>query len=82
MTDQGVAFAREGELLTFSTVRVPRPGIEAPYTLGQVRLDDGPTLFTHIRNLPEAASVPLRVRLVLGEPGATPSFWFCPLELS
>ena len=75
------AFGPGGELLTHTTVWVGRPGLEPPYVLGQVKLDDGPLVFVHVRELPADARVPLRVSLVLaGDAAAVPPFWFHPEE--
>lgn len=75
-----VPFARSGSLLTFTEVHVPRAGLETPYTLGQVRIDeDGPVVFGHIRGLAADAAVPLRVSLHLAEePDDVPWYWFEP----
>ena len=72
------SFATAGQLLTHTTVWVPRPGLEAGYTLGLVQVADGPSVFTHLRGVPADASVPLAVRLVLGGEGQVPPFWFEP----
>jgi uncharacterized OB-fold protein len=75
------SFARSGDLVTYTTVWVSRPGLEAPYTLGQVIVDDGPLVFAHIRKLPPEQQVPLRVHiLVAGSETAVPPFWFEPEE--
>jgi len=71
-------FSHLGSLLTYTQVWVPRPGLEPPFTLGQVEFDDGPLVFTHVRNLPEGSRVPLPVQIVLGEEGAVPAFWVEP----
>lgn len=74
-----VAFSAHGQLLTYTTVWIPRPGIAPPYTLGLVRLDDGVSVFAHLRALPAEARVPLAVRLILApDEGAIPPFWFEP----
>jgi uncharacterized OB-fold protein len=74
-------FAATGSLLTFTTVWVARAGIEAPYTLGQVKVDDGPLVFGHVRGLPAESRVPLRVRLAISEAEQSfPPFWFEPEE--
>jgi len=76
-----VGLAREGSLLTFTTVWVPRPGLEPPYVLGQVKLPEGVRVFAHARGLTADHRVPLPVRLVLAEDeDAVPPFWFEPLE--
>jgi uncharacterized OB-fold protein len=70
-----------GTLVTFTTVWVSRPGLEAPYTLGQVMLDDHVGLFAHVRGLPDDARVPLRVRLSVAPSEAdVPPFWFEPAD--
>lgn len=75
-----VAFDPCGSLLTFTDVHVPRAGLETPYTLGQVRIDDGgPVVFGHIRGLAPEAAVPVRVRLHLAEHrDQVPWYWFEP----
>ena len=70
--------ATAGRLITFSTVWVSRPGLDAPYVLAQVELDDGVRLFAHVRGLadPQAGD---RVRLVFGlDDDDIPPFWFEP----
>ncbi len=75
------AFSPTGLLTTYTVVWVSRPGLEPPYSLGQVTLDDGVNLYAHVRGLEDDARVPLRVRLVLdGRAEAFPSFWFIPGE--
>jgi len=61
-------------------VWVPRPGLDVPYTLGQVHVDaDGPVVFGHIRGLHDGAEVPCPVRLFLAaDRGETPWYWFQP----
>jgi uncharacterized OB-fold protein len=73
------ALADHGDLITYTTVWVPRPGIEAPFTLGQVELRDEALVFAHVRGLEPGDLVRLPVRLVLAE-GAedVPPFWFEP----
>ena len=67
-----------GVLVTYTTVWVSRPGLAAPYMLGQVDL--GPVrVVGHIRGLGADVKVPLRVRLVVEAPeDALPPFWFKP----
>jgi uncharacterized protein len=68
-----------GTLVTYTTVWVPRPGLQAPYVLGQVDLDDGVRIFTHGRELTDGAKVPMPVRLEFdADPEALPPFWFVP----
>ena len=75
------SFASTGSLLTCTTVWVGRPGLEPPYTIGQVKLDEGPLIFGHVRGLADAALMPLAVRLVMAASGADiPPFWFEPEE--
>jgi uncharacterized protein len=72
------SLATAGRLLTYSTVWVPRPGLEAPYVLGQVGLDDGVRLFVHIRQMPEPTAG-ATVQLVFAQDErAVPPFWFEP----
>lgn len=75
------SFAPRGSLLTCTTVWVGRAGLEPPYTLGQVKLDDGPLIFGHVRELEEGATMPVAVRLVIAERADdVPPFWFEPEE--
>lgn len=68
-----------GTLITHTEVWTPRPGLEVPYRLAQVRLQDGPTIFCHVRGLRAGQAVPLPVHLVLAEvEDAVPPFWFEP----
>ena len=75
-------FSSDGQLLTYTTVHVARPGIEPPYTIGQVKLDDGPLIFGHVRGLADGTPVPAPVQLVVSpEPDSIPPFWFEPEEV-
>jgi uncharacterized OB-fold protein len=76
-----IQLSDEGTLLTYTTVRVPRAGLSAPYVLGQVDLLDGVRIFAHGRGLTEEHRVPLRVRLILSDdPSRVPPFYFQPEE--
>ena len=78
---QQTTFAPGGSLLSVTTVWVAREGIEPPYTLGQVKLDDGALVFGHVRGLAADAAVPVRVRAVVAaDQAAFPTFWFEPEE--
>jgi uncharacterized OB-fold protein len=69
--------AATGTLLTHTTVSVPRPGLETPYTLGQVEIDDGPRVFCHVRGVGENTTVPCAVAVAFAErDDAVPLFWF------
>lgn len=71
------AFATSGQLRTFTTMWIGPETIPAPYVIGQVRLDEGPLIFAHVRGLGADARVPLMVRLRLADdPAAVPPFWF------
>jgi len=76
-TEMGYRLPREGSLMSFTTVWVSRPGLEAPYSLGQV-IVDGSTFFGHVRGLPEGAKVPLPVDIQVGSDDADVLFWFEP----
>ena len=68
----------EGTLLSFTTVWVPRPGLPAPYTLGQIEIGDA-MFFGHVRKLGPDAHVPSPVRVcVPAQDDGVPSFWFEP----
>jgi uncharacterized OB-fold protein len=74
-------FAPRGSLLTHTEVWTARPGLEVPYRLAQVQLDDGPAIFCHVRALAPGRPVPLPVRLVVAaDDAAVPPFWFEPEE--
>jgi uncharacterized protein len=75
-----VPFSPVGSLLTYTEVHVPRAGLQTPYTLGQVRIDDGgPVVFGHVRRLAPELAVPVRVRLHLSPSlDDVPWYWFEP----
>lgn len=74
-----VTLASGGSLLSYTTVWVERDGISPPFVLGQVRLDDGTLLYSHVRGLEDDRKVPLRVKVVVsGPPQISPAFWFEP----
>lgn len=57
-----VGFAGRGLLLSFTRVHVPRPGLEDPYLLGQVRLQGGPVVFGPLAGAEAAVAVGREVR--------------------
>ncbi|RBQ15852.1 hypothetical protein DP939_33115 [Spongiactinospora rosea] len=71
------AFARSGTLVSCTRVMVPRPGLEAPYMLGQVRLDDGPVVFGQILGLDDTEAVPCPVTVRV----SAARYWFTPAGL-
>ena len=71
-------FGPAGILISFTTVWVPRPGLEVPYTLGQVVVEGGPAVFGHVRGLPADARTPFRVTLRIAADDVVPPFWFEP----
>lgn len=78
---EGLAFESTGTLITHTTVWVPRPGLEPPYTLAQIDLPEGVRVFAHLRELTPEHRVPFPVRLVIApEETAVPPFWFVPME--
>jgi len=71
-----------GTLVTHTTVWVPRPPLEPPFTLGQVELPEGVLVFAHVRGLAGDDRVPLPVELRLAErDDDVPPFWFEPVRL-
>lgn len=52
------AFRGTAQLVSYTEVMVARPGIEAPYVLGQIRLDDGPVVFGRVVGLTEPVALP------------------------
>lgn len=72
-------FAATGVLLTYTTVHVPRPGLPAPYTLGQIALDDGGQMvFGQVRTDGTEPEAGMAVRVRIGAPRETPRYWFVP----
>jgi uncharacterized OB-fold protein len=72
-----IAISQVGSLISFTRCWVPRPGLEPPFTIGQVKFPEGVTVFGHVRGLPEGVRVPTPVRVVLAEgEDAVPAFWF------
>jgi uncharacterized OB-fold protein len=68
-----------GTAISYTTVWIPRPGIEPPFVLAQVKITDGPLVFAHLREVGADARVPFPVRLVPAESAdAVPPFWFVP----
>jgi uncharacterized OB-fold protein len=79
LTALDFALPRQGKLLSFAKVWVPRPGLETPYTLGQVELA-GAIFFGHVHELRGDARVPLTVRVVIPKDAdGSLSFWFEPV---
>ena len=56
----------KGTVLSYTIVTDAPEGFEeqAPYTLGLVKLDDGPTVLAQLTDLEEPASIGLRVEMV------------------
>jgi uncharacterized protein len=76
---EAVHLPEVGTLVSYTTVWVPRGALPAPYVLGQVDYGHGATVFAHVRELPDGATVPLPARVVLADdPDVVPSFWFEP----
>jgi uncharacterized protein len=73
---QRVELASAGVLLSHTRCWVPRPGLEPPFVLGQVRFPEGVTVFGHIRGLPDSAPSGTEVRVVVAEEDSLPAFWF------
>ena len=73
-------FKPTGSLITHTTVWVPRPSLDVPYTLGQIELDgNGPVVFGHVRGINGEFKVPCPVRLFLAkDPDTVPWYWFEP----
>jgi uncharacterized OB-fold protein len=72
-----VAIDGPGTLVSHTRCWVPRPGLEPPFVIGQVRFPDEVIVFGHVRGLPDDAPVPLPVRVVLADdPATVPAFWF------
>lgn len=69
-------FGPAGELISQTVVWVARPGVEAPFTLAEVRLADGPRVFGHLRGPAPDGEGARAVMLRVGDEGATPPFWF------
>jgi uncharacterized OB-fold protein len=73
--------ADRGTLVTHTTVWVPRPPLEPPFTLGQVELPEAVLVFAHIHGLEDTDKVPLEVELRLAADAEdVPPFWFVPVR--
>jgi uncharacterized OB-fold protein len=69
----------KGSLVTYTRVWVSRPGLDAPFTMGQVHLPEGIVVFAHVQDLPEEARVPMDVLLrMASEETSVPPFFFVP----
>lgn len=77
-TDVTHRLSATGTLLSFTRVWVARPGVDAPYWLGQAEID-GCVFFGHVRGLDEMSTVPCEVRVEVGDTEQTPLFWFEPV---
>jgi uncharacterized OB-fold protein len=76
---QQVDLPKIGTLLSYTKVWVPRLGLAAPYTLGQVSFGRGVLLFAHVRGLRAGTRVPTDVRTVIPHlPDDAVAFWFEP----
>lgn len=72
-----VDLPKRAQLLSYTKVWVPRPGLATPYTLGQVSFGHGVLLFAHVRGLPDDIRVPVEVKAVIPpSPDDSVTFWF------
>lgn len=70
-------FLPTGKLLTYTRVWIPRPGLECPYVLAQVMVDEGPVIFGHLRGPLPDEPLPVGVHIVLdSDLAGIPPFWF------
>jgi uncharacterized OB-fold protein len=70
-----------GDLTAHTTAWVPRPGIQAPYTLGLIRLTEDVLVLAHVRGLDDVIGPPHPVRIVFPASAAEPvPFWFTSLS--
>lgn len=64
-----IELSREGALFSWSTVWMPAAGMTPPYTVGYVRLQDGPLVFT-LLSVPDGlelrAGMPVRLAVGTG----------------
>lgn len=75
------AFDGTAELLSYTEVMVARPGIEAPYLLGQMRLANGPIVFGRVVGLHEDMRLPCAGEVRARDDGAGGVVvWFEPEE--
>ena len=73
-------FGPRGRLTSATTVWVSRPGLPAPYVLGQVRFEGGPQVVCHVRDLDAESALPIDVQLEFALlDDAVPLFWCRPL---
>lgn len=78
-TDTDFRMSDTGTLLSWTTVWVSRPGLSAPYQLGQAVID-GTVFFGHVRGVTPRHRVPLEITVKVGEPGSDILFWFEPRD--
>jgi uncharacterized OB-fold protein len=65
---QGKTASGRGTLIAVTTVRVPAPGFEAPYSVGLIKLAEGPRVFARLLNTEPEIAPGRKMRLVW-EPG-------------
>jgi uncharacterized OB-fold protein len=74
-----VPLPARGMLTSYTKVWIPRDDYPSPFLLGQVVLDDGTLLFSHVCRLPENQLVPTRVAVVVPHQLTDGlAFWFEP----
>jgi hypothetical protein len=70
---------RQGSLISYTIVWMSRPGVDAPYVLGQADFGDGASVFAHVRGLDGDVRVPTPVHAVISADESTvPRFWLTP----
>ena len=76
---EDVVLAGRGTVQTYTVVHVARPGLDVPYVLGLVILDDNVRLYAHLRNMPPDVRLPCPVSVnFAADRHAVPPFWFEP----
>jgi uncharacterized OB-fold protein len=74
---EAASFGPGGEIASCADVWVPVDGLDSPYVLGQIRIENGPTVFAHIRGTLPGTTVRGPVTLVFSDSDtAVPPFWF------
>lgn len=67
---------RQGQLVSYTSVWVARPGLSTPYVLGQAEFGDGASVFAHVKGLDREVRLPTPVRAVFSaDESAVPRFW-------
>lgn len=77
----GIDAAGTGTLLAVTVARVPAPGFAPPFTVGIVRLDEGPRVFATLVDTGDAIVPGRRMRMVWRDDAdGAPRYAFAPAD--